>query len=189
MLLDHVSDLFDFASSLTYAVSNISASFFLRLTFEQGGNGDVEEDEEMLESDAEEEDLKGDIEGDADEDTEDGDTEVEQSDEEESDEVEWQGIGGSESEDGEDEKTSEAPADEIPNPSEVLAAGRKLWYIPAVFIHLCLATRYIPPHLRNKEGADKNSETPMKLTRHLKGLLNRFFTHFRLDLYTHTISG
>ena len=37
--------------------------------------------------------------------------------------------------------------------------------------------RYIPPHLREVKG-DSNSEAIQKLTRHLKGLLNRYESSF-----------
>ncbi len=39
-------------------------------------------------------------------------------------------------------------------------------------------SRYVPPHLRNRGGAEtpQESEAAVKLTRQLKGLLNRFVT-------------
>ncbi|KAF8071844.1 hypothetical protein FPV67DRAFT_1482904 [Lyophyllum atratum] len=59
----------------------------------------------------------------------------------------WQGIG------------EESEGDATP---ELIASAREG------------TTRYIPPHLRDNEGADeKNSEAMIKLSRQLKGLLNR----------------
>ena len=36
-----------------------------------------------------------------------------------------------------------------------------------------LGGAYVPPHLRNAQRRDDNSEAILKLTRQLKGLLNR----------------
>ncbi|KAJ7593311.1 hypothetical protein C8J56DRAFT_495127 [Mycena floridula] len=70
-------------------------------------------------------------------------------DEDDSDEDEWQGIAESENESA-SEKSSPVP--ELRDPE----------------------TRYIPPHLRNAErGTASDSEEIVKLTRQLKGLLNR----------------
>jgi hypothetical protein len=48
---------------------------------------------------------------------------------------------------------------------------------------LGIATRYIPPHLRNTQVDDgKDSEVTIRLTRQLKGLLNRY------EMFVHTVS-
>lgn len=43
-----------------------------------------------------------------------------------------------------------------------------------VLINLVLATAYVPPHLRNRPQDEAGSEAMIKLTRQIKGLLNRF---------------
>jgi len=54
------------------------------------------------------------------------------------------------------------------------------WYVslhrPVIYsLILGIATRYIPPHLRNTQVDDgKDSEVTIRLTRQLKGLLNRY---------------
>ncbi|KAF5367452.1 hypothetical protein D9758_003658 [Tetrapyrgos nigripes] len=118
-------------------------------TLTYGGSGDDEDVNETMQI----------IDGGEDEDEDEDDEEREGEDEDENDESvegveeeEWTGIQDSGDSDGEE---PEAPSEKLPEPSAP-------------------TTRYVPPHLRNKDGQDnKNSEALIKLTRHLKGLLNR----------------
>jgi hypothetical protein len=43
-----------------------------------------------------------------------------------------------------------------------------------VLINVVLGTAYVPPHLRNRPQDEAGSEAMIKLTRQIKGLLNRF---------------
>ncbi|THV07360.1 hypothetical protein K435DRAFT_833689 [Dendrothele bispora CBS 962.96] len=74
------------------------------------------------------------------------------------DEEEWHGIADSGSEGKEDDQKEVSAGTEERSQKPIEAPT--------------LAVRYVPPHLRNKEDA-KNPETLIKLTRQLKGLLNR----------------
>ncbi|KAG6862500.1 hypothetical protein C0995_000047 [Termitomyces sp. Mi166 len=71
----------------------------------------------------------------------------------EDDNDEWHGLGDAE---GDEEDR------EVSNPPEILPRAHEN------------PTRYVPPHLRNKENAkEKPSESMIRLSRQLKGLLNR----------------
>ncbi|KAK7050892.1 suppressor of glycerol defect [Paramarasmius palmivorus] len=88
--------------------------------------------------------------------SEDGESEEQGDDsaEEHSNEEEWGGIEDADGDDvSESAEKDETPTTTLPEPK---------------------ATKYVPPHLRNKEKAsDETSEALLKLTKQLKGLLNR----------------
>ncbi|KAI0784591.1 armadillo-type protein [Abortiporus biennis] len=99
------------------------------------------------------------------EDEEDEEDLSEQSEEEEDEEEEEEWTGFSEeNEEAEVDEDEEGSSSEEP----VVAVPSSSSQAPQT-----AATRYVPPHLRNRAESTQDSEEQIKLTRQLKGLLNR----------------
>lgn len=154
-------DLFDFADSLEHPV--VVGPFLLSLTFPT--------DSHCFQNHAESHDVDSnmedeDSEGLADENM---DSEVEAEEEEE----EWEGIEEQSDCSSDHETEDSGPSAETILPSTSASPG-----VPfPVLCHMLYAnpfsaTRYVPPHLRAKADS-KETEEQIKLTRQLKGLLNR----------------
>ncbi|KAI0749305.1 armadillo-type protein [Daedaleopsis nitida] len=113
-----------------------------------------EEEEEDLEEegDYDELDTDEDIEGTS----EDGDNDGDDDGSQEQEDVEWHGFG-------------EDSAHEIDHDENPTTLGSQA---PSVTQPLASGTKYTPPHLRNRAESEV-SEAQLKLTRQLKGLLNR----------------
>lgn len=120
---------------------------------------DDDEEEDMDESDSEDEEPDEEDEAPPPLDHEDAEDEEESASGEDDtrQEEEWGGFGGHSSD---LEQDMNAPQAQTSVPPEKPVPG----------------TRYVPPHLRNRQAdseSEKQSEEQLKLTRQLKGLLNR----------------
>ncbi|GJE88610.1 MIF4G and MA3 domain-containing protein [Phanerochaete sordida] len=119
-----------------------------------------DEDEEVEEDDVEDEAPSLLAHGEEDEAAEDSSESVEDSEGEEEEDAEWTGLGGP------TESTEKAATSSASDEPDTKAASSQP--VPG--------TRYVPPHLRNRQAgpeAEKLSEEQIKLQRQLKGLLNR----------------
>ena len=93
-------------------------------------------------------------------------------------EEEWGGIdegrSGSDESETEDEG-KESSKSVIPESTQAPGMERFKMLSESWLTFTLLATKYIPPHLRNRPAESaEDSEARLKLTRHLKGQLNRY---------------